>query len=348
MKSISKAQYGLLALLLFAANFWFMTTTVSAANLTNSYIQLNRMTAVTPTTVRVVFKTIASSNSSTTMSINFDGADSTKWSTSSGSVFTGSVAPSSGTCAAATGATALPGGSLAAVGSGSNLISVSAISPAFTATPTLYCVDFTLSNAVTTPTAGEYHPVITIGSDSITVAVRTVSNDSIVVSATVPPTFNLALSGTTDTFTGNLAAGSVKVSTGNTVTINTNATNGWFVWAYSVSSSGLTSVIAGTNIPIVTAGTSATLVAGTPGYVFGVTGSAAGTGTGAITIPAAYTSNGTTTGSGLDTTIRQIASSNGTNAGATLTIKELAAISATTPAANDYTDTITIIGAGYF
>jgi hypothetical protein len=250
---------------------------------------------------------------------------------------------SSASCATDTGATALPG-SITAAGS-SATITISAIT-ALAAT-TAYCVDLTSASAVTNATASEYHPVITVGADSATVAVRTVSNDQIVVTASVPPTFNFALNGNTDSFASNLSSGAVSVTTGKTITVNTNAKNGWFAWA-SDTNSGLTSASASNTIPSITPGTSATLTAGTEGYVFGITSITQGSGGGTTTAATAYNSNGTSTGSGLDTTIRQIASSNGTANGAVLTVKELAAISPVTEPGTDYTDTITIIGAGYF
>jgi predicted ATPase len=73
-----------------------------------------------------------------------------------------------------------------------------------------------------------------------------------------------------------------------------------------------------------------------------------GSGAGVTSAIAAYSSNGTSTGAGLDQTPRAIVSSTGTANGAVVPVKELAAIKATTPAATDYSDTITFIGAGYF
>ena len=145
----------------------------------------------------------------------------------------------------------------------------------------------------------------------------------------------------------NLAPGAVGVTTGRTVTVNTNAKNGWFAWATD-SNTGLTSATAAHTIPATTPGTGATLSAGTEGYIFGVTSITQGSGGGTTSAVAAYNSNGTTTGSGLDTSVRQIASSTGTANGAVLTVKEIAAISSITQPGTDYTDTITIIGAGYF
>lgn len=339
--SFDKIKYGLLAFLLFAANFYFLPQTTSAASLTNTYIRLNRMAAASTTSFRLVFKTVASG--ATSVVVNFNGADAgAAWGSNSG-VVNATQTVSSASCAADTSATALPG-SITAAGA-TNTVTISAVT-ALSAT-TLYCVDLTSATAVTNAVAGEYHPTITAGSDSTTVAIRTISNDQIVVSATVPPSFNLALSGNTDSFTANLAAGSIGVTTGKTITINTNATNGWFAWAFD-SSTGLISAAASHTIASTTPGTTATLSAGTEGYVFGITSITQGSGAGTTSATTAYNSNGTTTGSGLDGTIRQIASSTGTASGAILTVKELAAISALTPSGTDYTDTITILGAGYF
>ncbi len=339
-KKFLRAYFALIALAFLGGMLTYFVDTANAATLTNSYIRLNRMAAGSQSSFRLVFKTVGSG--ATSVSVNFNGADATTWTGSSGAV-NATQTVSSGSCASETGATALPG-SITASGSGST-VTISNVT-ALSAT-TSYCVDLTSSTALTMATAGEYHPVITAGADSVTVAVRTVSNDQIVVSATVPPTFNMALSGNTDSFTSNLVPGSVGVTTGRTVTVNTNAKNGWFAWASS-SNAGLTSASASNTIASTTPGTGATLSAGTEGYVFGITSITQGSGGGTTSAVAAYSSNGTTTGSGLDTSIRQIASSTGTANGAVLTVKELAAISSTTKAGADYTDTITIIGAGYF
>lgn len=339
-KVLNKLKYGLLAFLLFAANFYFLPQTTYAGTLTNTYIELNRMTAGTNTTFRLVFKTATAT--ATTASIDFNGADATTWIASSGLV-SATQAVTSGTCAASTGATALPG-TLAASGTGA-VISITGITSLAASTP--YCVDFTTAAAVHTAAAGEYHPIITVGSDSETVALRTISNDSIVVTATVPPTFNLALSGNSDTFATSLSAAAPVATAGKTVTINTNAETGWFVWAFDLNT-GLNSASTAHTIASITPGTGATLSNGVEGYVIGITSITQGTGAGTTSAVAAYSSNGTTTGSGLDTTVRQIASSTGTANGAVFTVKELASISAVTQPGTDYTDTITILGAGYF
>lgn len=337
-----KLKSVILLLVLVLSNLILGAGVATAAPLTQTYIRLTRMKAGQQSSVRLVFKT--ASAGATTASINFNGADTTTWTGSSGLVNAAQTI-SSATCAAETGATALPGGSLAASGSGST-ISITNIT-ALAAT-TAYCVDLTSTSAVTDATANEYHPLITVGSDTLTTALRTVSNDQIVVSGTVLPTFNMVLSGNTDPFPANLSPASVGVTTGRTVTVNTNAKNGWFAWAFD-SSTGLSSASASHTIPSTTPGTGATLSAGTAeGFVFGITSVTQGSGGGTTSAVAAYSSNGTTTGSGLDGTLRQIASSNGTANGAVLSVKELAAITSTTQPATDYTDTITIVGAGNF
>jgi hypothetical protein len=341
-QTIKKQSYILVALvLLIQAVMLVWASKINAATLTNTYIRLNRLKTAQTTSFRLVFTTVGSG--ATSVAINFNGADSTTWTGSSGAV-NATQTVSSASCASETGATALPG-SITASGSGST-VTISSVT-ALSAT-TSYCVDLTSASAVTNPTAGEYHPTVTVGSDSTTVAVRIISDDQVVVSATVPPTFNFALDANTTSFTANLDTATVRQTTGRTITVTTNATNGWIAWAKD-SNTGLTSAAASKTIASTTPGTGATLSAGTEGYVVSteVTTDAGGGGT--VSIPAAYQgTSGNANGSGLDTTFRQIASANGTANGDVVTIRGKAAISGSTPAATDYTDTWTIIGAGTF
>jgi hypothetical protein len=175
-----------------------------------------------------------------------------------------------------------------------------------------------------------------------------------VVNATVPPSYTLALSGNTDNFSPlALSTGSIGSTTGITATVNTNAKNGWYLWGTDANT-GLKSTTQSYTIPSKTPGTNATLSAGTEGYVtalptiVGAGGITQGSGAGTTSAITAYASSGSGNGSGLDTSERQIATSTGTANGAIVTIKEYAAISATTPAATDYSDTITLVGAGSF
>ena len=219
---------------------------------------------------------------------------------------------------------------------------------------TLYCFNWTNAAAVTIKSSAS-------GSNTGTITTRTttpttidtsgystasITNDQITVTATVPSTFSFALSGNTDAL-GTLSTSSVTTSpTPRTATIDTNAKNGWAVWAKDATT-GLVSATASYTIGSTTPGTNSTLVAGTQGYNTGIT-STQGGGSGTITIAAPFVGTATGQGGGLDTGLRMLASSNGTASAAVLTVKNNVAIGATTAAASDYTDTITIVGAGLF
>lgn len=219
---------------------------------------------------------------------------------------------------------------------------------------TLYCFNWTNSAAVTvksSASASNTGTIVTRASgptdiDTAGYSTASVTGDQVIVTAIVPSTFSFALSGSTDAL-GNLATGSVATSpTPRTATVSTNAKNGWLVWAKDAST-GLISATAAKTIASTTPGTNSTLVAGTEGYNTGITSSQVG-GSGSITVATPFVGTGAAQGGGLDTTLRMLASSNGTADTAVLTMKNNAAINATTPAASDYTDTITIIGAGLF
>lgn len=219
---------------------------------------------------------------------------------------------------------------------------------------TLYCFNWTNTAALSikaTATDNNSGTVTTRTNvpatiDSSNFSTASISDDQIVVSATVPQTFSFALSANTDAL-GTLSTGSVTSSpTPRTATVNTNAKNGWLVWARDANT-GLNSASAPYTIASTTPGSNSTLSSGTEGYNFGVTSSQVG-GSGTITVPAAFVGAGAGQGGGLDVTLRSIASSNGTADTAVLTLRNNVAISALTPAAGDYTDTITVVGAGLF
>lgn len=219
---------------------------------------------------------------------------------------------------------------------------------------TLYCFNWTGGSAITvksSATSSNSGTVTTRDSvpttiDTATYNTASISDDQIVVTATVPSVFSFALSANTDAL-GTLSTASVSTSpTPRTATVNTNAKNGWQVWARD-SSTGLNSTSASSTISSTTPGTNSTLSAGTTGYNTGVTQSQVG-GTGTITVATPFVGSSAGQGGGLDTSLRSLASSTGTADTAVLTIKNNVAISPTVPAATDYTDTITVIGAGLF
>lgn len=223
-----------------------------------------------------------------------------------------------------------------------------------TSSSTLYCFNWTTSTAVqikSSATSSNTGTVTTRATGAVTIdssgySTASVTGDSIVVTATVPSTFSFALSANTDAL-GTLASGSVTTSpTPRTATVSTNAKNGWQVWAKDLNT-GLNSGTASKTIASTTPGTNSTLVAGTEGYNTGITTSQVG-GSGTITVAAPFVGTAAGQGGGLDTALRSLATSNGTADTAVLTIKNNVAINPTTPGASDYTDTITVIGAGLF
>lgn len=219
---------------------------------------------------------------------------------------------------------------------------------------TLYCFNWTNAVALTitgSASASNGGTVTTRDAglatvDSSAYSTASIADDQIIVTASVPQAFSFALSGNTDSL-GTLSSGSVSASpTPRTVTVNTNAKNGWLVWARDTNV-GLNSALAAKTIASTTPGSNATLSAGTEGYTTGVTSSQVG-GNGTVTVATAYVGGTLGRGSGLDTTLRTLASSNGTADTAVLTLTNNASISVLTPAATDYTDTITVVGAGLF
>lgn len=218
-------------------------------------------------------------------------------------------------------------------------------------TGTLYCFNWTNSSALTQPSSANANETGYVETNIETYAsgnagsyaTATVTNDQIAVTATVPATFGLTLSANSDSFT--LDTGSVKSSaTPVTTTIYTNAKNGWNVWARNVNgklTSALNSYSINTN-----AGVNSTLSAGTEGYNIGVTGNNVGNGT--LTVATPFVGGATGKGGGLDATLRLLGGSTGASNGSTLALTNNIAISSLTPAGGDYSDTITVVGAGLF
>ncbi|MDB5163913.1 MAG: hypothetical protein JWS12_531 [Candidatus Saccharibacteria bacterium] len=229
-----------------------------------------------------------------------------------------------------------------------------------------YCFNFVATTTLTNGTAAaDQTGTITTRTsglatiDSSNYALATISEDTISVTGTVPASFNFAITSCTsgscnDNFTGNLTPGTIAVTAGKAVTITTNATNGWIAWAKDLNQ-GLTS--ANRAATIATAGTvdgsPSTLATGTEGYVLDTDLTTDAAGGGAVVINGEYnytgTVNGTTGGGGtLSGNFQPIASANGAAAGDVITLIERAAVGGLTKDATDYTDQITIVGAGQF
>lgn len=316
------------------------------ANFQQAYVRLDRMAASTATTGLVCAQpnTVGTeADVQVTFPTGFTVSTTTgNWTVNTTGIPSGSTAwPGIGTATAASGQTVTFPSTDLTVG-------------------TLYCFNWANSAALTTGTAGsdKTGSITTRTGAAATIdtsgyATAVVSNDQIVVSATVPATFSFALSANTDSFTTNLSSSSVVSTNGRTVTIGTNAASGWVAWVKSANAA-LSSSSTGSSIA--TAGSvdnAPTNLNPTTGYVLDVDITTdSGTGTGTVSQASNYGAEyaGTTTEEGgtLSTSFQPIAASNGTTDGDVLTLTERAFISAVQAAATDYTDTLTVVGAGRF
>jgi hypothetical protein len=325
----------LLMLLLVAIPF-LQSPVAHAANFTQAYARFDRMKASQTGNVLVVIKPITVAVEGKVL-VTFPAG------------FTVAASPTINTSNLPAGVTALPG-SLTIAGSG-QIATVSSVTDLTVGT--LY--GFNIATGITNSVAGTYTTTIATQTaaaaaiDSTDVATRIITDDQIVISAVVPPSFSFTLSGNTDAFTGNLDSSGIVSTAGKTVTLATNATSGWICWVKSANGA-LTSATTGQSI--LTAGTvdgsPSTLTAGTNGYVLhSVLTTDSPTGTGVVTIDPEYNGSATSGGT-LSTSFQPIASATGTTNGDVLTLIERVAISAVAAAAADYTDTLTVIGAGRF
>lgn len=328
----------LAAMLVFAL---LSASRVSAATLTQTFVRFDRMKISTATT-GTVCANAATVGTEASVLVSFPTGYTVSTTTGNWTVNTTNLAWPSG-------AAAWPGIGTASAASGQDVTFPSGD----LTVGTLYCFNWTNTAALSiksSATASNTGTVTTRTSlpatiDTASFSTASIADDQIVVTATVPQTFSFALSGNTDAL-GSLSSSSVVSSpTPRTVTINTNAKNGWYAWAKD-SNTGLTSASAAKTIASTTPGSNSTLSSGTEGYNTGVTQTQAG-GSGTVTVAAPFV-GGVSTGGGLDTSLRTIASSNGTADTAVLTLTNNVSIAATTPSATDYTDTITVIGAGLF
>ena len=337
-KKSNAAISALLALSLVA--YALMSTQVHAAALTQTLVRFDRMKINQATTGTVCAKP-ATTATEASVQVTYP----TSYTLGLAATFTVNTT----NLAWPAGASAWPG-----VGTATNVTGQVVTFPSTDLTVgTLYCFNWINTAAVSiksSATASNTGTITTRDSvptaiDTLGFATASITDDQIVVTATVPQSFSFALSANADAI-GTLATGSVTSSpTPRTATVNTNAKNGWTVWAQGANT-GLASASAGATIPATTPGSNSVLSAGTAGYNTGVT-QAQTSGTGTITVAAPFV-GGASTGGGLDTSLRALATSNGTANGGVLTLTNNVAISTITPSAGDYTDTITVVGAGLF
>lgn len=198
-------------------------------------------------------------------------------------------------------------------------------------------------DTVTTYTAGS--AVI----DTATVQSYYITNDQVLITANVPPTFTFTLSGSTDAFTTDLSSTAISATNGRTVTVSTNAAKGWIGWVKSANQA-LTS--ATTSESIGTTGTvdaaPSVCLMGTDCYLLDADKTTTGSGTGTLTIEPEYNGIGTTDGGTLSSSFQPFVARTGKTTGDVITLIAKASMLATKGAASDYTDTLTVIGAGNF
>lgn len=340
-----KKQYLLVSLLYGAALLSGLAGggIASAASLNQVLVRFDRLQTSTATTGTVCANITAANGTEASLNVAFPTGYTVSTTVANWTVSTTNLAWP-------TGASAWPGIGTASAVSGQTVTFPSGDA----VTNGLYCFNWTNTAAMTTKSTASSDntgSLTTRNSTPATIdsggfATATVSADQIVVTASVAETFSFALSGTTDNL-GALSTSSVVSSpTPRTATISTNANNGWSAWAKD-NNTGLNSATASYTIASTTPGTNSTLSGGSEGYNTGVTASQVG-GSGTISVAAAFAGGASGQGGGLDTSLRTLASSNGTADSATLTLTNNATISALTPAASDYTDTITVIAAGLF
>lgn len=170
--------------------------------------------------------------------------------------------------------------------------------------------------------------------------------DQITVTASVSATLTFSLGSNTAALSTLTTTGSPTSATAITQSVITNAHNGWESWIKSANG-GLTSAQSGGTIA------SAGSFDGAPTDLSGVSSGYnldVNTNAGTASVNAEYNGTGNTDNGGiLDTQFRQTAQH--TSTPTTTDIVDLvvrAKASATTPAANDYTDTLTVVVAGNF
>jgi hypothetical protein len=223
----------------------------------------------------------------------------------------------------------------------------------------VYCYNWTNSAALSQPSGAANNESGTITTeiagpsviDSGTYATATVANDVINVTGTVNPSFSVAFSANSDPL-GTLTTAAVATSSASTITVNSNAKNGWGAWVED-SNSGLKSTTASYTVSATTTpgigSNSTALVAGTEGMNLGVAFSqTSGTCTSGSAVPTTFVATGGKGGSFNNSTYQSILACAGTTNTGVITPTNNVAINGATPYASDYSDNETFVAAGNF
>jgi len=223
-------------------------------------------------------------------------------------------------------------------------------------TGTLYCFNFAGASSTIGGAGNDQTGMIQtqggspfVDSVSWATSVVTSNADQITVSASVSATMTFSLSGNSVSL-GTLSSSSTTAGSAITEHVSTNARNGWVSWIKSGTDGGSTnaalhSTLANANIvsPGTFDGTPETL-SSTGGYVLDVN-----TGSGSPTVNAEYDGSGADDGGHLSYNLfRQTAYATAPANDNTVSLVVKARSAVTTPAAADYTDTLTVVAAGSF
>lgn len=331
----------------------YIPTVKAATNLTEAMVRLDRLTTSTATSGRVCATPSATNLASTEASVQVTFPSGFTVNGTAGNWTVNTTGLDSGQ-------TAWPGINTATAVSSQT---VTFPSTNLSSASTLYCFNFTGTSTLSTPgsTGNNLNGTITtrtsgpVDIDSSSYALSIISNDQITVTASVGATFTFSLSGNSDSFSGNLDPSLVNSTTGKTVTLTTNASLGWILWATdsqnngsgrgSLHSSSASKYIAGASA-VGTA--SRTMTTGTEDYGLAATINTDFAGGGTVSLNTNYDGTSSKVGTLDPTGFQPIASANGTSGGDIVNVLERATISNSTPPATDYTDTITLVGAGQF
>lgn len=349
-KNIRKVHASLFILLMLVqASFGLLfASPARAVDAGASYIRCDRMKAATaPGNCLVVFTTSATTFTEAYIKLTLD----TEW-VSTTNFSTTASAYTVSTSGLPGGVTAMP-----SVATGDNVASQTIRFPIGALSNSTTYGFFITGGLTLNPSASTtiIHTLATRNSGDTTtgdtqdLAVPVISDDQIVVTASVAPTFTFVFANNAQNL-GTLSSSAITSGGGTGITITTNAAGGWYAWMKNAGT-GLVSTSASKTISAsgTVDGSPSTLSTGSEGYVVDVDLTTdAGSG-GTVTIAAEY-NGGTTSAGGTpdNSAYQQIASANGTANGDVITIIPRASISGTTPAASDYTDTLTVVGAGVF
>jgi len=342
INSRQKSALLLLAITLFYLISPFTAQNADAAALSQAMLRFNRLqTSITDVGIVVMLEVQGASNEDF-VDIDFG----------SGIIVDGTPANiTTNVTGLPTGCTSLDVGAAATNVTGQS-VEFTISSPADPTTGTLYC--FNISAGIDTPgsTGSRVSTIRTEDSGNVLIEESDVDNnfitsDQVTVSAVVPPTFTFTLGATSTSFTSDLSTSTQRSTTGVTGTVVTNAGNGWTAYLRSTNAA-LNSTVTGDTIA--TTGTidnsPTTLSTGAENYNLDVDETADTQTNGSI--DAEYDGGAAQGGTFNSSALEPIASGTGATSNYVFTMVGKANISGLTQAANDYTDTWTVVAAGNF